>query len=693
MDLSALNESQRAAVEHIHGPLLILAGAGSGKTRVITHRIAHLLERGVHGENIFALTFTNKAANEMLERVLAMVGTGRANGVTLATFHSLGVRMLREQPLAFGLESERFAILDQGDVFGIVRSLLREYGHHGADRRYDIAGIVQRMSLWKGAFIAPEAIEQEIADEYDAIAASIYGGYDDRLRSLGAVDFDDLVCLVARRLRENEELRNVWRKRVSFLLVDEYQDTNGAQFELLRQLSAAPHNLCVVGDDDQAIYGWRGAKVENILQFERYFEGTQVIKLEHNYRSRAAILHCANAVIGHNKHRHDKVLRPTRSPGDPTTVVVARDSAQEAAWVGKQIFRLANTERVPASEIAVLYRSAQQAKLIEEELQLHKLPYRLLGGQSMYDKKEVKDVLAYLKTLTMSKDELAVRRALETPSRGIGPRSMAKLVAHARRSRITLVDAASHADEIEGISGRAAGSLKRFAELIRNGQRRAHTSGDTPGALRGILDEIGFRDHVRKETGSDQATEYRMSGVEWLLGSVGRFETKARQKGGRIRWHEYFGTLSLDGSSSTSSSNETAVLPATGKITLATLHSAKGLEWQYVFIIGVEEGTMPHRRVSSPRLSDAIAGDLEEERRLFYVGITRAREALWITRSAVRIDRGRELPRAASRFLEELPSEGIQHYVIEREEELSSQAIGDMADAFLAQIRPQAQDD
>ena len=691
MELSHLNPSQRAAVLHVDGPLLILAGAGSGKTRVVTHRVARLLELGVPPDRIVALSFTNKAAGEMRERLTHMVGRSLASELVLSTFHSLGVRMLREDPAGFGLDSPRFSILDQGDVFGLVRSLLREHGHHVAgDRRFDIPAVAQRIGLWKNAFLEESELERHVVDEYDVVAASIYGAYEDRLRSLGAVDFDDLVCLVARHLRDDPEVRARWQSRFDYVTVDEYQDTNDAQFELLRQLVPAPYNLCVVGDDDQAIYGWRGAKVENILGFDKVFPGTTVVKLEENYRSRAPILDCANAVVCNNKARHDKQLVVTKRGGEAVTLVVAANGADEAGWVGKEIRKLVLDLHVPGTEIAVLYRSALQAKAVEEELQQHGIEYRVLGGQSMYDKKEVKDALAYLKAIVTPRDELSVRRALETPPRGIGRRTMQLLSQHAAQRGGSLMDAVHAHREIEGVPLRASEALGRFSDLVRSAQIRAHADGSAAGALRQVLETINFRDHVRKETGSDKATEHRMGGVEWLLGSIGRYEDRVRGQGKKPRWHEYFGTVTLDSSADKKDPDkEGNDSKSRGKVTLATLHSAKGLEWDHVFIIGAEEGTMPHRRVSAPRASDAIAGDIEEERRLFYVGITRARERLWITRGASRIDRGREIPREPSRFIQELPdSDAVRHYEIAKEEELSSTQIGDMADAFLAMIRP-----
>jgi DNA helicase-2/ATP-dependent DNA helicase PcrA len=693
VDLSGLNPPQQQAVLCTEGPLCVLAGAGSGKTRVITHRIAHMLELGVPAERIVAVTFTNKAAGEMRERLAKMVGRGTAQDIVLGTFHSIGARIMRTEPETFGLDSPKFSILDQGDIIGMVRGLLREHGHHGADdRRFDIGGVTGRLSLWKNAFFTSKDLEREIVDEYDVVASSIYDAFEDRLRSLGAVDFDDLVCLVASSLMKNQQARDDWRGRFDYFLVDEYQDTNTAQLEMLRQLCGPPHNLCVVGDDDQAIYGWRGAKVENILRFDEMFPGGTTVKLEYNYRSRPQILECANGVVRNNKVRNDKTLIATKRPGEPVDLAIAADGEQEAQWVGRQIFKLVVEDRVGADEVAVLYRSAIQAKAIEEQLQLHGIRYRVLGGQSVYDKKEIKDALAYLKTIVTPRDELALRRALETPPRGIGRQTIEALKRHAAARNQPLIDAVhaagASASAVEGVTSRAAAALSGFSTMIRAAQARARAEGSAAAALRGVLEQIGFADHVRREVGSDTATEHRMAGVNWLCGSVERYEERRRAKGTAPRWSEYFGTVTLDKSDSDGDEQAEKTHDDGGEVTLATLHSAKGLEWDFVFLIGLEDGTLPHRRVAAPRISDAIAGDLEEERRLFYVGITRARERLWLTRSAMRIDRGRELPRPPSRFIEELPADSVRAYEIAKREELSPNAIGDMAAAFLAMSRP-----
>lgn len=691
MDLSLLNPAQREAVLHTEGPLLVLAGAGSGKTRVITHRIVHLLEKGVEPEAIVALSFTNKAADEMRERLAKLVGKKKAERLVLGTFHSLGSWMMREDPKGFDVP-KRFQILDQGDVYGVIRNLLRELGYHGpaTKRRFDLGAVVQRISLWKNEFYTADQVgtlvDQGPSTDYDEVAAALYEPYEDRLRSLAAVDFDDLVCRVAMRLCDHPEVRARWQARFRYLLVDEYQDTNTAQFQLLLQLLGPQRNLCVVGDDDQAIYGWRGAKVANILGFDVYFRDAKVVKLEANYRSLPPITTCANAVIGHNTSRHDKQLIPKRRGGERVSLVVLRDGPSEAKWVADKVLELIR-DKVPPEEIAILYRSTRLSRTVEQCLQEHGIASRVLGGQPFYDRKEVKDATAYLKLLTMPGDEIAVRRALDTPHKGIGRKTVDRLGQWAEQQGKRMIDAVHHVDEIEGIGAKQKHALEHFSQQIRHATARAH-AGSVADALRGLLGEINLRDNVLKDTGSGEAAQTRWESVEFLLGSVERYEQRAwDQKGskdnpeGKPKWRDYLGNLDLK--------KKDEEQGATGQVTLSTFHSAKGLEWTHVFIIGVEEGTMPHKRVEAPRLSDAISGDIEEERRLFYVGITRARDRLWLTRASTKIDRGRELEVKPSRFLDELPDDPsvVELYDAREQEKLTTETMEELASAFMSQLQ------
>jgi DNA helicase-2/ATP-dependent DNA helicase PcrA len=688
MDLSHLNPSQRAAVECTEGPLLVLAGAGSGKTRVITTRIAYLLSKGIKPEAIVALSFTNKAAEEMRERVAKLVGHAKAQQLVLGTFHNLGVRMMRKDPKGFEVP-KRFTILDQGDVYGVVRSLLREHGIHGpgAERRFDVGAIVQRISLWKNEFLEAQEVRDRVqkgpASEYDEIAGLLYEAYDDRLRGLGACDFDDLVCRVAGRLMDDEALRIKWAKRFKYLMVDEYQDTNTAQFQMVRALLGPRENLCVVGDDDQAIYGWRGAKVANILGFDMYFRNATVVKLEENYRSRPQITSAANAVIVHNQARHEKSLVPTRPTGDEVMVVTCESGEAETRWVCSRIRKLIVEEQVAPRDIAVLYRSARLARPVEETLQEHGINHRVLGGQSFYDKKETKDVLAYLKVLVTPHDDIAVRRALDTPPRGIGRKTMEMLDAYAQRNGCRLMDAVHQSKKVEGLSSRPARALENFSAMIKSAGRERHAGNSVVLPLKGIIDSVRLRENVLKETGSSEMTQNRWTSVEWLLESLERFEDNHdTQKASD--WYEYLGNMSLTRDEKADKNEEAE--KTGGLVTLATLHSSKGLEWPHTFIIGCEEGIMPHKRVMEVRLNDAIEGDLEEERRLFYVGVTRARDRLWLTYPATRVERGREVEVKPSRFLDELPEAGVRRYDARTEEILSVDDMEAMATAFMSQF-------
>ncbi len=415
------------------------------------------------------------------------------------------------------------------------------------------------------------------------------------------------------------------------------------------------------------------------------------MKLEANYRSRPPITTCANSVIAHNTSRHDKQLIPHRRGGEPVQLVVLRDGPMEAKWVADKVLELTR-DKVPGEEIAILYRSTRQARPIEQNLQEHGVPFRVLGGQPFYDKKEVKDATAYLKLLTMPGDEIAVRRALDTPHKGIGRKTVDRLGQWAEQQGKRMIDAVHHVADIEGIGPKQKHSIEQFSQQIRHASAQAH-AGSVSEALRSLLGEINLRDNVLKDTGSGEAAQVRWESVEFLLGSVSRYEQRAwDQKGskdnpeGKPKWREYLGNLDLK------KKDEDEKLP--GTVTLSTFHSAKGLEWGHVFIVGVEEGTMPHKRVEAPRLSDKISGDIEEERRLFYVGITRARDRLWLTRSTTRIDRGRELELKPSRFLDELPDDPrvIETYDAREQDKLTSETMEELANAFMSQLQALAPD-
>jgi DNA helicase-2/ATP-dependent DNA helicase PcrA len=664
-----LNAQQRAAVEHGEGPLLVLAGAGSGKTRVITARIARLLRSGVEPGAILAVTFTNKAANEMRERIGATVGAESADAIWLSTFHSFGVRFVREETKALGLGS-RFTIFDQGDSLGVVRELLRTEAK--ADRMLDAQAILSRISLWKNALLEPEKVRPR-DDEYDQAAASIYRSYESALANMHAVDFDDLVTKPVVLLREQPRIRGKWRARFAHVLVDEFQDTNVAQLDLVRLLANERGNVCVVGDDDQSIYGWRGACVDNILDFEQHFPGAVVTKLEHNYRSRAAILNVANAAIEKSSKRpYAKVLKPAREGGSPVRMCVLPEPQEEAKFVASEIRKLLK-EGTDPRQISVLYRSNTQAKLLEEELRIAGIPYRVFGGTKFFDRKEVKDGIAYMRVALNPRDELSLRRIVNTPARGLGAQSLGHVVEHAEKHRMSLLRALKNADRIEKLSARAKASALGLGEAIERAGKgfRAGSFADTAALL---LRTVGM---LQDDADRSPDAQRRRANVDFLLRSIERLE--ARNGADRDALQQLLHHIALDSTDPDE--------PDVGRqVTLSSLHSAKGLEFSVVFLIGCVEGVLPHSRTTDPKITDASMADLEEERRLFYVGVTRARDVLYLTRHKERVARGRLVKITPSRFLQGLPETDTESYQSTESRELERGEVADMAKALLERL-------
>ena len=649
--------------------MLVLAGAGSGKTRVITARIARLLASGVAPTAILAVTFTNKAATEMRDRIGATVGDETAQAIWLSTFHSFGVRFVREEAKALGLGS-RFTIFDQGDSLGVVRELLRTEAE--ADRRLDAQAILSRISLWKNALREPGKVRAK-GDEYDQVAASIYGAYESTLADMHAVDFDDLVVKPVMLLRDRPGIRSKWRTRFAHVLVDEFQDTNVAQLDLVRLLANERGNVCVVGDDDQSIYGWRGACVDNILDFEQYFPGAVVTKLEQNYRSCAPILNVANSAIEKSRKRpYAKVLKATREGGSPVRMCVLPEPQEEANFVAAEIRRL-EREGTDPRQIAVLYRSNTQAKLLEEELRIAGISYRVFGGTKFFDRKEIKDGIAYLRVALNPRDELSLRRIVNTPARGLGAQSLRHIVDHAEAHRMSLLRALRSADRIEALSARAKVSAVRLGEAIETAGK-AFRAGDLTGAATSLLRTAGML-----QDGSDQSPDAkrRRANIDFLLRSVERLE--ARSGADRRELQQLLHHIALDPSNPDE--------PETDRqVTLSSLHSAKGLEFSVVFLIGCVEGVLPHARTIDPKITDASMADLEEERRLFYVGVTRARDLLYLTRHKDRVARGRLVKITPSRFLQGLPDADLESYQSTDTRELERQEVADMAKALLERL-------
>ena len=649
MDLAALNPPQRQAVTYGRGPLMVLAGAGSGKTRVITYRIAHLLARGdVSGREIAALTFTNKAAIEMRERVAELLGNPElAAELTIGTFHSLGLNLLRAEHKVLGYPRS-FVIYDAADQMGAVREILRRVDMGG--RRFDVKAILTRISLAKNAFISPDDFDPVDGDEYDEIAAEVYPRYQESLRAYAAVDFDDLITEPVRLLDEDSALRRRWRKRFRHVLVDEYQDTNRAQLLLVRHLVADHKNLCVVGDDDQSIYSWRGAEPAAMLDFVKQFKGAELIKLEQNYRSTPTILAAANAVIGNNQIRHEKTLWTARPDGPKITCAIAPDAATEARFVAREIDSLRQSG-TRLSDCAVLYRSNIQTRELEDELRAAEVAYVVYGGQQFFERKEVKDVIAYLRVALNARDEIALRRIINYPARGIGATTIGRLSSWAEAKGKPLWNALAAGESLQHRAN-TSHALASFVAVIRRLRTQLNGRDDIVAATRALIDDIDLVGDIRAASPSVTAAQRRLDNLEGLLASLERHQ---QRRPGRTALLEYLRQLSLD------SNDDNSELERSERVILTTLHGAKGLEFPVVFVVGMEESLIPHARTLMPQATDVFdpdhTGDVSEERRLAYVGITRAQRRLYLSRCAHRKLHGKASERAPSRFLAEIPTE------------------------------------
>ncbi|HYH99637.1 ATP-dependent helicase [Hyalangium sp.] len=644
MDLSKLNPPQREAVTTLEGPLLVLAGAGSGKTRVITHRIVHLLNErpfGASARNILAVTFTNKAATEMKERLVKMAGP-RAQGVLVCTFHAFGAEMLREDVHRLGWP-RKFAIADMGDQLALIRRAMRD--HKVDDRAFDARKVLTLISKAKNSGLPPAPKPEGMGDDYDLITHLVYPSYQLALKAQGSVDFDDLLVLPARLLREHDDLREKYTRRFRYLLVDEFQDTNLAQMDLLQLLAGTAKNVCAVGDDDQAIYSWRGAEVKNILQFDRHFPGTQEVRLEQNYRSMQTVLDAANAVIAKNPERKAKRMWTDRAGGERIRVVKCPNEEEEARYIAREIEKHI-AHGIPADEIAVLYRTNGQSRPVEESLREKGIGYEVVGGSEFFDRSEVKDVIAYFKVIANPKDEVSLLRIVNVPARGIGDVTMERLHAHARADSLALWDAMERSEQYEDLPSGAAGKVREFLRMLER-YRGLFEGGNLAHVTRNLLEEIGFKEAARLKALSVSSADKKLKSVDQVLNSLEAFE---KREGPKASLLTYLNRLSLD----TRQEEEDEVPGGNRRVTLMTVHSSKGLEYRLVFFIGMEEDLMPHKGMQGE------PQNLEEERRLCYVGITRAKELLYLTRAAIRVKRGKDVPCTPSRFLEDLPPETVE---------------------------------
>ncbi|MEU9705597.1 DNA helicase PcrA [Streptomyces sp. NPDC047981] len=644
--LEGLNEQQRAAVVHTGSPLLIVAGAGSGKTRVLTHRIAHLLAtRHVHPGQILAITFTNKAAGEMKERVEQLVGP-RANAMWVMTFHSACVRILRRESKRLGFTSS-FSIYDAADSKRLMALVCRDLDLD--PKKFPPKSFNAKISNLKNELIDEETFADQAADGFEKTLAEAYRMYQARLREANALDFDDIIMTTVHLLQAFPDVAEHYRRRFRHVLVDEYQDTNHAQYTLVRELVGTgyddldPAELCVVGDADQSIYAFRGATIRNILQFEEDYPNATTILLEQNYRSTQTILSAANAVIERNESRRPKNLWTNAGAGAQITGYVADTEHDEAQFVADEIDRLTDTGDAKAGDVAVFYRTNAQSRVFEEIFIRVGLPYKVVGGVRFYERKEVRDVLAYLRVLANPEDNVPLRRILNVPKRGIGERAEAMIDALSLREKITFPQALKRVDEAYGMAARSANAVKRFNTLMEE-LRTIVDSGAGPAVvLEAVLERTGYLAELQAST--DPQDETRIENLQELAAVALEFEQEQGEEGaGTLA--EFLEKVALVADSDQIPDEDEE---GSGVITLMTLHTAKGLEFPVVFLTGMEDGVFPHMRALGQ------AKELEEERRLAYVGITRARERLYLTRSSMRSAWGQPSYNPASRFLEEIP--------------------------------------
>ena len=634
-----LNPQQLAAVTHFESPLLVLAGAGSGKTGVITQKIAWLIEKKQYApQSIVAVTFTNKASLEMRTRLKKQLAPAQMRGLTIATFHRLGMDMLHKDGEAVGLR-KGFTILDQGDSLSTLRELISEANSAIEDR--DLQNLI---SHWKNEFIDSASAAANAADERERIAATLYARYNELLRACNSVDFDDLISLPVTLLRDNIDIRDKWRGRIRHLLVDEYQDTNTAQYELVRLLVDKFGALTAVGDDDQSIYSWRGARPENLMALQTDYPNLRVIKLEQNYRSSQRILRCANAVISQNPHVFEKRLWSDLGLGDPLRISVCKHTLDEAEWVASEILTRHYQKDTRWGDFAILYRSNFQSRAFEQALREKQIPYAISGGNSFFDKVEIKDMLAYLKLLVNPDDDTAFLRCINTPRREIGPTTLGKLGQHARKRGISLFAACHDLGLESALQGKALYRLQRFANWLTLNADNAER-GDTLAVVKGVFDDIDYKDWLEKQLDSPPKVQRALQNVEELFSWIERLLTDDEQKEQPL--YSVVRSLCLQDMLSRQDDESD-----NNQVQMMTLHAAKGLEFPHVFIVGMEEELIPHR-------NSIEADTIEEERRLAYVGMTRAQHTLTFTRSRARQQFGETSACDASRFLEDLPREDV----------------------------------
>ena len=656
--LAQLNRPQREAVLTVSGPLLVLAGAGTGKTRVITYRIAELIRRGTPPERILSVTFTNKAAKEMQERTTALLGRRLKQKPTVSTFHAFCVKVLRLDIDALGYPKD-FAIYDRGDQESAARAALRDI--RVPEKSLKPGDLLSRISRWKSAGVDSSRAGDFVEDDVDVLAASAYRRYQRNLQTSGAVDFDDLLLLTHKLFHDFPEILERHQRRFDHVQIDEYQDTNGLQFKLVESLVRPHRSICVVGDDDQSIYGWRGAEVEHILNFQHHFPGAKVVRLEDNYRCTDHILEIANRLVRHNRGRHDKSLIAHKTAPESVRFKQHSDEVTEAEQTAREIRFWIDAKGVLPEHIAILFRTNEQSRIFETELRRAKVPYVLIGGQSFFDRKEIRDLLAYLKAILHPRDEVSLLRIINVPVRGIGESTVEKLLARAVRERRSLWDVIPDARAAGEIPPKAVTALESFRALMERYRARFEQAPrELHNTLAALLDEIGYEGEIERQYKQPEQQLARSAVLEQLVESMKEYVERNREP-------SLTGFLEDSALGGREEDNDKDDRLAANSIKLMTLHSAKGLEFPHVYLVGLEEGLLPHRR------SIEIGGAaIEEERRLAYVGITRAMDRLTISHAATRRKWGKPRKTTPSRFLWEMANETqwVEIQTVEGEDEV-----------------------
>jgi superfamily I DNA/RNA helicase len=629
-----LNEPQHRAVTTTQGPLLILAGAGTGKTRVITARVAYLISQGVSPENILAVTFTNKAASEMRERLASLIDPSQAKKVTMSTFHALCVRILRTGIDRLGYKNT-FTIYDEGDQLGLIKKIITRTA--AADEKLDPNQAKNLISKAKNnGWSAP-------ADEKTLLSA-VFARYQADLKTLNAVDFDDLLLLTVKLLSEHEDVRLRWQDKYRFLMIDEFQDTNRLQLELVSLLANAEKNVAVVGDDDQSIYGWRGAEVSNILEFETHFPNPVVVKLEQNYRSTNAILGTANGLIKNNPRRRPKVLWSAKDGGEKVRLIQAANDREEAQFVAEEIQKMSFAEGLPWEAFAVLYRMNAQSRLLEENLRRLQIPYRLVGGKSFFDRREVKDLLAYLTVLVNPDDDANLLRIINTPARGISSSTVERATEWSAKRKCSVWQALQEDEFLGELAARTVGKIAEFVALIDRYETRLNEPlSDQHALAEELIKEINYLEELKRTCKTAEEQMNREEAIRQIMQDFANF------LGRSVHGLQGF----LDEVMLDQNREDDEDIDKKKGVLLITLHAAKGLEFPHVFLVGLEEGLLPHDR-------SKLEGTLDEERRLLYVGITRAMKTLTMSYCRDRMKYGSAAPCHPSSFIKELPEEWLE---------------------------------